>query len=847
MQEKIQFWNDWKSLEKNVFYILILLLFSLLALTIIAKWKGNENIMAWDIVAELNEKLAPTDNYEEGNLNFQTSEKVFYVKEKYVPTGVQLKNFSSWVYIICLFLGISLVLSALLRQKSSWFMVAILILGGILMSIRLEILFNLTNNFAFLLPFLIIGGTAYYFNSWSKKQNVFLTLPVFLVLFLLLLLCCIYFSQVALPVASLAHFGIMAGLVITFILTFFIAHEIIAGIAWIATIRKGNSMITFVVASVIYLLNTVLIYLENSNRIEKSLTVIDPLLLFICSLIIGFGGFYRFCQQTEIFSFRQTGSWLYLGAALISIATLVFIYTSANDPLIELTNDFIAIAHLVGGTVFFIHTLLNFWPLFQRNAAVYKVLYKPQFTKLIVARIFMVLGIVFVFSAKGDFSIRQWVAGQANAIGDYHLLTDDLFTAEAYYKQSLNFDDRNHKANYSLASLAFSQGDKTTAAFYFKQANLKNPSEFAYLALSEILLQEDLFFDAIFVLQDAEKHFPKSSKIASNIGQLYEKAQVLDSAYLYYDKAYQNCKKCEVETTNLLAFWINNARIEKLDSAVKEIPVTDDIAVKANQASCSKLLKKSTEITLKIPPDSLLNVSEFACLFNLQTNRKLEKPLVADETMRNLQLKPENVGYFEDLLFARSKQNYWNGDKREAIKQLAYIIADSTTDNRSNAQLLGVWFLEEGVYNKAITYFSYAQDTTTLQVLRKQNFATYIDEIQFEKANALEKNKITIENYENFLNKAPYNSYIIEKVVEVLNKNKQETKAYQAVFDAVKINDENALLWQLYVMQATKIGVNDYAQDGLLHLKKLLSSAAYDTFLLKYEAAKKDTNSQDFY
>lgn len=850
MQEKIQFWTSWKSIEKNTFVSLFLLLCLLTTYTIWAKWHGNANTISWDVVTELNEKIAPADTYSDGSLQFQTTERFYYVKEKYVPTGIQLKNISSWIYVIGLFLGISLLLSALLRQKSIWFMASVILLGGMLLAIRLEIIFNITSNTAFIVPFLLIGGVTYYFNSWSKRNDFFITLPIFLVLFAALLGISIVFSQVPEPIASMAHFGIVVGLVITLIVIFFISHEIIAGIVWVATSSKSksaSSVLTFTLASSIYLLNILLVYLENSNKIEWSVVVIAPLYLFIISLGLGLWGFYRFCEQTELISFRQAGVWLYIGAAIVSSVTLISIYTSANDPLIELTNDFIAIAHLVGGFLFFIHTLLNFYPIFKQNKAVHKVLYKPAFTKLIVARLLTAVGIVLVFAAKSDYSVRQWIAGYANSVGDYHLLTDDLFTAEAYYKQSLKFDERNHKANYSLASIAYSQGDKTTAGFYFKQANLKNPSEYAFLGLSETLLQENLFFDALFVLQEGEKKFPKSSPIFTNLGRIYEKANVVDSAYIYYNKAYQNCTKCEVESSNLLAFWIENARPEKLDSVSLGIASSDGISAKANRVAIYKILHKKEAVKMKIAADSLLSVSEFACLFNLQTNATIEKPAFDDATLRALQLKPENAGYYDALLFARSKQNYLNGDKREAIKQLAYVVADSTKDNRLNAQTLGVWFLQEGVYNKAVEYFGQAKDTLTLNLLQKQNYAENIDAVLFDKSKQLLKTELTTTNYEAVLRKAPYNPYVIENVVELLNKNKQEQKAYQVVYDAIKANDQNARLWQVYTLQALRVGVKEYAIEGLAQLRKLLSAASFDAFLLKYEALKHDRFSQDFY
>ncbi|MCD8540549.1 MAG: hypothetical protein LRY55_12880 [Leadbetterella sp.] len=112
------------------------------------------------------------------------------------------------------------------------------------------------------------------------------------------------------PFLSVPAFGLAGALVIAFTFIFLISHEILAVLYSLVSqnSEKGkNSLPQVLVVTAVFLVNAVLIYLENARRIDKSSFVIPPLLLYILSLIPGLWGFRKLSDQRGWFSFRGVG------------------------------------------------------------------------------------------------------------------------------------------------------------------------------------------------------------------------------------------------------------------------------------------------------------------------------------------------------------------------------------------------------------------------------------------------------------------------------------------------------------------------------------------------------------
>jgi hypothetical protein len=846
MISNVQFWRNWPKTLKLAFFLFSIVVVCLLAMMTFWYFNGLENALHWDVATELNKKFIATEAFVEKGLRFTDNQLVYYLKEWYLPANEVINQNASWILLASIIIGLSLISSALSFQNSFWFLGALLSLAAFLILARTEIVFQSFNNTPFIIAFSALGGMLFLFNSFLNKTSFWFRFLSILGLFILLLYFAITFSKVNIPVLALANYGLLFAILCFAIFVYLISHEIMVALIWTVSnaAEKGkSSFLTYLGIGIIYILNCLLIYLENIRAIDDSFMVISPILLFISSTIIGLWGFKKQCEDIGFFSFQRTGVWVYLGLSIISTAVLGFAYATANDSLIELLNDYIAIAHLSLGLVFFVHVTINFIGLFQQGLDTYLVLYKPNFNKLFLAKIAAIFVMAFFLIQKNIYSYNQLQAGLNNAIGDYYLAEGDLAAAETYYKESVNFDFYNHKGNYALANMAKNVGDGVTAAYFYRQAIVKNPSEFAYVGLSQNLETEGLYFDALFSLREASAKFPKSAVLATNMAHLLEKANVRDSVYHYLNRANEICSNCGPEKVNLQAFWIENALAAKLDSVTSEVAQSKYTSNLANQLAISRMTGNVKGQMKGFPKNQAFNTTDFATLYNQITLP--ENTIKANDSLWNeLLINEANITLNEDIRYLKALQSYQTDNKISGIKQLTYLSQDSTETGLMYRRILGLWYLQEGLFDKSREYLKLAGDGASAQVLMDNDFEGHLNLKQLQQAEELLQINLTEESYLGLYKKAPFNPYLLNDIASFLEENGKETEAYQMVFDALEFNEKSITLWRKYVHLAIINGVLDYAEKGLKRLSQLMKPAEYDSFIEDFKSEKEKMASQ---
>ncbi|RYF45890.1 MAG: hypothetical protein EOO39_50545, partial [Cytophagaceae bacterium] len=286
-----------------------------------------------------------------------------------------------------------------------------------------------------------------------------------------------------------------------------------------------------------YLLNLLLIWLRNTKTIEWDAFTISPFLVVGVSVILGIWGFRRLVEQRELLSFREAGAGLYIGVAALATLTMGYAFATANDPLIELFEDVIVYSHFGMGLAFVLYTVLNFWPIYQQHLPVHRVIFKARTVDLPLFRLAGLVAMVGMIGSANYFAVRQGYAATLSALGDAYLAEGQTDLAQTYYQESIGEEFQQHKANYALASIALTRNDQTNAALFFSKALLKQPSPQAFAGLSDTYRQTNLFFESIKTLQRGIQTFPNSGELRTNLGYLYGKTAIADSAYYYSQSA----------------------------------------------------------------------------------------------------------------------------------------------------------------------------------------------------------------------------------------------------------------------------------------------------------------------
>jgi tetratricopeptide (TPR) repeat protein len=733
------FWSTWSRIYRSTYLVSLFFVAVSVILFIVAWARGLGNVVHWNVLSELNELPVTFQTFSDGLLDYAVNSKAYAVSEQFVASAMQIRPGAATAFLIGISIAFIILISAVTRFDRVRYLVSMasLILG--LAFFRWEMLEvpGLGGNYLFLILTFVFGSVSYYFHAFRGDYPVTIRLAIFTLLTIIVAALLGALSPVAFPAMIVVSYGMPVLLVFSIGFIFFIAAEIIAGLVWITSAGKpeGSSpqvsqrrtlgFNNFLVVSFLYLINLALIWLKNTRSIDWDILAISPFVLYLTSVMLGIWGFRRLIQQQEAVSFRDSGAYLYAGLALVTTLTMAYAFVTANDPLVELFEDVIVYTHLAMGLCFVAYVVINFLPIYQQNLPVYRILYKPKRLELSLFRIVGVVGVVVLLASGGLITFRQGVAGYYNGLGDYYIVSNEPTSANAFYNLALEQEFQNHKSNYSLASLALSQNNQTAAAFYFQQALLKQPNPQDYVGLSQTYLQTDLFFEAVKTLQRGLRAFPGSGELQNNLGYLYARTSVADSAYYYLKAATGNVSRDEVPESNLLAFYARNPGVLAADSTLtKNTAKSTYESYQANalvlrMVAQSQLARPDTTqpekpvwITEPIANQGL-SVGRFASLYNYAlTNQRSDTSLTG--TIQRLAIDPVNQDFTDDLLLARAIAEYNLKNHVDAFGLMNQLAEGDERNRSAYRSIAGLWFLEQGLYRRAAETFAYNSDTTSI-------------------------------------------------------------------------------------------------------------------------------------
>lgn len=728
------FWSAWRR-NYRLTYVVSLLLFAISLILFALVWaRGLSNVVHWDVLSELNELPVAFQTFSDGLLDYTVNGKAYTVSEQFVASAMEIRPAHATTFLVGICCAFVLLLSAITRFDRIRYLIsmALLIIG--LAFFRWEMLEipGLGGNYLFLILAFLFGSVSYYFHAFRSDYPISVRLLAFGGVVGLVAIGLGLLSPVAFPAMIVVSYGLPVLLAIGTGFIFFIAPEIIAGLVWITSAGRseGNApqisprrtlgINNLLFISFLYLLNLGLIWLKNTRSIDWDVLAISPFVLYLISVIIGIWGFRRLVEQQESIAFRDSGAYLYLGLALLTTLTMVYAFATANDPLIEMFEDIIVYTHLGMGLCFVAYVVLNFLPIYQQHLPVYRILYKPKRLELSLFRIVGIVVVIALLGSGGLITFRQAVASYYNGLGDYYIVSKEPTSANAFYQLALEQEFQNHKSNYAMASMALSQNNQTAAAFYFQQALLKQPNPQDYAGLSQTYLQADLFFEAVKTLQRGLRAFPGSGELQNNLGYLYARTSVADSAYYYLKSAADNAGRGEVPESNLLGFYARNPAVLLADSTLAQsVKPSGYESYQANALALKMIARSDTASPAK--PDWLtteavdqgLSVGRFASLYNYAlSNQQADTALT--NTIKRLTIDPSNQDFTDDLLLARAVTEYNQHDYPNAFNLVSQLAEGDPKSSPTYHSIAGLWLLEQGLYRRAAEQFGYNADTTSI-------------------------------------------------------------------------------------------------------------------------------------
>ncbi len=553
------YWNNWPKPYRILFLMLLVLLAGSILYFILSIFYGADFVIEWILHPSLDPIQVSLPAWQHPLLDVQVPVETYVVKQTYWGSNLRINYIAAAISLFFFLIALAVALSCLTTLSRLWFMVGIAAFCGVVVLLRLEQLGVLGrfDNTPTAAVFLLLLPLAYYFHAIRPQTAFLLRLIVFTGLTALLTAAMGMLATVQHPMLYVVNYGLPAWLGLSFLLLVLVGPEIIAGILYLvtatATPNSKGSLRHFTLASGLYLLNLLLYYLQEREYIDWNIYVIGPYWILLLSILTGLWTL-RLRKETlgGVLQIEPYGLFLYLSLAMLTLSTLAYAAATANDPLLETFEDAILYTHIGLGFTLLLYIIANFYGLLRENQRVYRVLYRPQFMPLFTARLAGLIIVVAFFVVRGNYALFQTMAGYYNGIGDVYAAQQDLITSQNYYKLGSQYQFRNHRSNYALASLALGVEQSRPSMLFLKEAVERQPTPYAYANLANLYQQENLFFDALFTLRLGIKQFPLAGQLYNNLGLAYGATQLADSAFYFLRAAAADDESQEVAQANML-------------------------------------------------------------------------------------------------------------------------------------------------------------------------------------------------------------------------------------------------------------------------------------------------------
>ena len=223
------------------------------------------------------------------------------------------------------------------------------------------------------------------------------------------------FSGVSYPFLHMMNYGIYVPLILTIVFALMIGHEIIGGLLRIITygalVGEKNGLVHFLVISIIFLINVLLVLLNNSKIIDLGIYLIGSFWLLTIATIFGIWGFRaKEISYEGIFPFQPIGGVLFIGLAITAHLTISYFFITGNDSFVEAIEDVIIYSQLGYSLMFMIYIVANFYEMLRQNVDVGKVLYKPRRMPYFISRfagVVVILALFIRFNMVASCAIRM--------------------------------------------------------------------------------------------------------------------------------------------------------------------------------------------------------------------------------------------------------------------------------------------------------------------------------------------------------------------------------------------------------------------------------------------------------
>jgi len=669
-----------------------------------------DNVIHWEVIENLERMKSDVHSFSVGNIKFKITLDNYIIFQYFQGSNLTIIPIHAYIYLVVLFLSINLIMAILPSLNKFWFYAG---MGGfigfmVLFNLGHIGLFNQSDKSALIIILGLYLSAGYYFREFKPDIPIATRFFVFTAISIVIAILFNRYASVEHPFLHLANNGIYGPVIISIVFILTIAHEIIYGLLFLTTNASiptsKNSLVHFVLITLLYLFYVIITYLYYSRQIYWNLVYLNPFLVLIVAVIIGLWSFRKREElYAEIFPFYPVGGLFYLSFASITIMTIAYVFSSGNDPMIEAFEDAILYSQIGFGILFFIYIIANFGPLIAKNYRVIKIVYQSRILPFFVFRIGGVIAAGFLFFQAEFFPYYQILAGYFNQVGDLYLIEDQLDLAREYYDQASDYEYQNHRSNYAMATIGRLQKDKLDEAYYFENSLLKRPTEYAYVNLANVYLRNNQYFEGLFKIKEGESQFPLSSQILNNLGYFYSKTDIIDTALYYFNLANNATRKHAVPIGNIYGTLAKSGLYISLDSLSKYYS-SDDPITNINQQALLNFTQHHEPALIDRNTEFIQNDVDFASVYNSGLNALRSSDTIYFNLITEYRDSTNN-GFYQNRLDILRAVHYYFTHRTEKAFQILNTYANISLNKDEYYRLLGKLALEHDVPRISAEFF----------------------------------------------------------------------------------------------------------------------------------------------
>ncbi|RSK45711.1 tetratricopeptide repeat protein [Hymenobacter perfusus] len=710
---------------------------------VLAGWHyftAEDTVLPVQAVAQLTPIPATVAQVTIGTENLPIQANGYLITQTYDVAGPFLRPDAAFALVALLGVALVYFLATVNSLARPAFIAGMALVIFLLMSLNADLLgvFDGQKQYFLLLALAGLGLPAYYFHAFRPDTSFGLRLGVFaaLVVGLGALLFLRSPGPTEVTALHLSAFFTASGAVAFALLVVWVAFENLHGLLWLNTQAETPAgrygLLPFLLASGLYLGMLLLYYLNQSELLVLPSLHLDPFVLLIPAVLIGWLGLRRRAVTFADWVPAQLAApTVYLVLVLLAAAVLGYALATANDPMLQAGRDFTALAFLCVGGAFLLYVLLNFAPLLRKKLPVHRVVFEPRRFPFYAMYILGLAVLAAVEMRNNFFLLDQVQAASFNNLGDLSRLEseyapDDMaqaLLAERYYAESDVLDQHNHKASLGRAALYRFRLQRQNEINILRRALSRRPSEKISLRLAALYNEPSDFFDRLAVLRQALKTTPNSAALNSDLAQLYSRSSLTDSVAFYQNRAEAASPDNPTFLANQLAYLISKQQWPEAAKLAQVSAASPDAAVQSNVLLLAQLTGQPASLTDSPDTATVLSPARFARLYHEGLSRALRHDTTLLPVLPRLAARPVNEGYLDQLTFLRAFTQHYGGRPVAAQTTIVPLATGSSPATAYYQQLQGLWLIDQGLTVPAAARLNEARQNESSLVALPEAYA----------------------------------------------------------------------------------------------------------------------------